>query len=149
MRSIPPRRCTNKKSGEWPPHETRHSTQPQAGQTDLEGDGEVAEALSEDPDNGVAEPGDDSDASDLRIDRARLTALGLGSLRPRLAQREDDVQEPAHAEEPPHPLDVTHGQCAKGPGRDHEDCRQIVTGRGRRSRETEDAVCKEEDTCVS
>jgi hypothetical protein len=47
--------------------------------TDLEGDGEVAEALSEDPDNGVAEPGDDSDASNLRVHRARLASLGLGS----------------------------------------------------------------------
>jgi hypothetical protein len=62
---------------------------------DLECDGEVAKALSEDPDDGVAEPGDDGDASNLRVDRARLAALCLGGLSPRLAQREDDVEEPA------------------------------------------------------
>ena len=64
---------------------------------DLEGDGEVAEALSENPDDGVAEPGDDSDASDLGIDGARLTTLGLCGLGPGLAQSEDNVKEPAPA----------------------------------------------------
>ena len=35
---------------------------------DLEGDGEVAKALSEDPDDGVAEPSDHRDAGDLGVD---------------------------------------------------------------------------------
>jgi hypothetical protein len=94
---------------------------------DLEGDREVAEALGEHPHDGVAEPGDDGDARDLGVDGARLAALGLCCLRPRLTQSEDDVEEPAHAEEPPHPLHVAHRQRAEGAGRDHQDCRNNNT----------------------
>merc|ERR1712216_399225 len=90
----------------------------------LESYGEVAEALSKDPDDRVAEPGDDSDTGDLGVDGTGLAALGLGRLGPGLAQREDDVQEPAHAEEPPHPLDIAHSERAESAARDHEDVRE-------------------------
>lgn len=93
-----------------------------ADERDLEGDGEVAKALSEHPDNGVAEPGDDGDTGDLGVDRARLATLSLSCLGPRLAQGEDDVKEPQHAKEPPNPLDVAHGERAECAARDHEDC---------------------------
>jgi hypothetical protein len=90
---------------------------------DLEGDREVAEALGEDPDNGVGEPDDDGDASELAVDSAALAAARLGGLGPRLAEGEDDVEEPAHSEEPPHPLDVADSEGAESTTGDHEDCR--------------------------
>eukprot|EP00961_Rhodomonas_salina_P288018 3891464-Rhodomonas_salina.1 len=62
---------------------------------DLEGDGEVAEALSKDPDDGVEEPADDDDAGELAVDRRRLPALGLGRLSPRLAQAAHSESEKA------------------------------------------------------
>ncbi len=88
----------------------------------LEGDGEVSETLSEDPDDGVAEPHDDGEASSPSVDGAGVSTLGLGRLSPGLAESEDDVHEPAHAEEPPHPLDVAHSQGAESSASNHENC---------------------------
>jgi hypothetical protein len=88
----------------------------------LEGDGEVSEALSEDPDDGVAEPHDNGEASSPSVDSAGVSTLGLGRLCPRLAESEDDVHEPAHAEEPPHPLDIAHSQGAESSTANHENC---------------------------
>ncbi len=88
----------------------------------LERDGEVAEALGEDPHDGVGEPDDDGEAGELAVDGAALAAARLGGLGPRLAEGEDDVQEPGHAEEPPDPLDVADGEGAESAAGDHEDC---------------------------
>jgi hypothetical protein len=90
--------------------------------TYLEGDGEVSEALSEDPDDGVAEPDNDGEARSPAVDGAGVAALSLSGLRPGLAESEDDVHEPAHAEEPPHPLDVAHSQGAESAACNHENC---------------------------
>ncbi len=89
---------------------------------DLERDGEVSEALGEDPDNGVGEPDNDGEAGELAVDGAALTAARLGGLGPGLAEGEDDVEEPAHSEKPPHPLDIADSEGAEGTTGDHEDC---------------------------
>ena len=91
----------------------------------LECNGEIAEALSEDPDNRVAEPDDDRNAGELAVYCPALTASGLSRLGPRLAEREDNVQKPGHSKEPPDPLDISDRESAKSTACDHQNWQSV------------------------